>query len=174
MYITKSSISQDGKMTFCMSASQPLKDSFEQRTSIELYKSFIGRVNGKEYVSLAHYPELEDNSGSLGEINNLYIDGQILKAKGFFYDNPMGIASYNSIRKDIKENVPFNKRIRCSIGFYDYAHIHENNKVWKYELDDYCTECATGNRKGVTFVDGKLFHIALTRFPSLYQTWIEL
>jgi hypothetical protein len=142
--------------------------------SLELYKSFIERLSGKEYISLAHYPKFEDETGALGYITQVYIDGTVLKGKGYFLNTPDGIAAYNAIRRDRRENVPYDERIRISIGFYDYAHTHGDNEIWKYDLDPICKTCAKREKTTKTYLDGLLDHFALTRKPALPTTSIEV
>jgi len=171
MYITKVSY-RDGKMLWHSTASDTSLDSFGERMSIDLYQSFIKNMDGHEYLSLAHYPSL-DGSAELGKVDVLYIDGNKLKSKGTFYNNEIGIAAYNAIRKDRRENTPNEKRIRISIGFWDYAHKHENKGVWSYKSGVPCLLCSL-NVKDKVYLEGKLDHLALTRIPALKSTSIEV
>ena len=171
--ITKANLDSNGKMTFNMSASDIIPDSFGEMMSISLYKSFIERIDGKEFVSLSHYPRLKNELGVLGYIGHSYIDGSRLKLKGYFSDNKLGLNAYNAIRKDRRDNVSFEKRIRVSIGFYDYAHQHDNY-IWRISDNKPCEICENMNKSGKVYLNGKLDHAALTRVPALKSTDIEL
>lgn len=170
-YITKASFTEKDGMTFSATASDTDIDSYGERMSVTLYENFIKRVDGGEYISLSHYPSL-DGKAELGKIIQAYIDGDKLKIKGRFHDTELGRTAWNSIRKDRREQLPQEKRIRISIGFFDYGHTHGNERMWTPEMGKICTYCMLGI-KNKQYLDGKLDHAALTRRPALPDTDIE-
>lgn len=168
MYISKA-VYKDDKMIWHGVASDTGLDLFQERTSVQLFKSFINRLDGTEYVSLSHYPSL-DGKAELGKVTNLYMDGDYLKAKGYLDNNKLGIAAYNAIRKDRRDNTPQENRIRLSIGFLDYSHTHDDKK-WEYKSGQPCMECML-DMKNKVYRDGKFIHSALTRIPARITTSI--
>lgn len=171
LYITKATI-QNGNMVWNAVASDTGYDLFDERMSIQLYKSFIKNLDGHEYVSLAHYPAL-DGTGEFGKPTQIYIDGDKLKAKGIFHENERGVAAFNAIRKDRRDNVSQDNRIRISIGFWDHGHYHGNFGEWSIKANKPCLLCATGIKEKV-YTDGKLDHLALTRIPARVTTEINI
>lgn len=172
-YITKATVSPDGKMIFAATCSDTEPDLYAEKMSSELFKSFIQKFDGTEFVSLAHYPRLKSGKGEVGSVSTVYIDGNQLKAKGYFNDTPLGIAVFNSIRKDRRDNIPVEKRVRISIGFYDLQHQHgENGYVWNYSEGKPCDLCAKGLTQGKIYLSGDLDHIAVTRVPVNRRTEI--
>jgi len=170
LYITKAII-KDDLMIWNGTASDTGLDLFEEKMSVELYKSFIEEFDNTEFVSLAHYPKLGGRA-ELGKVTSFYIDGDQLKARGIFYDTRLGIAAYNAIRKDRRDNVPEDQRVRLSIGFYDRKHQH-GESVWSYKSELPCMLCASGVKEKV-YLGGKCDHIALTRKPARVTTSINV
>jgi hypothetical protein len=173
LFISKANLDTDGKMQFAAVASDTASDSYQEEMSIGLYKSFLHYMdkglNLPIYLSLAHYPRLEGR-GEAGIVTELYIDGNQLKAKGVFNDNPLGRSVYNSIRKDRRDNVPHDKRVRISIGFYDRKHVHKStNSVWEYSSGKPCYKCTLGVGDKI-YLDGILEHLAVTRVPVNKRT----
>lgn len=171
LYITKAVI-KDDVMIWNGTASDTGVDLFEERMSVELYKSFIDYFDNSEFVSLAHYPKLGGRA-ELGKVTSFYIDGEQLKSRGIFYDTRLGIAAYNAIRKDRRENTPEDNRIRLSIGFYDRKHSHGDGNIWSYKSDMPCMWCASGVKDKV-YLEGKCDHVALTRKPARVTTSINV
>lgn len=169
-YITKASI-VDEKMVISATASNTSLDAYEERMSVSLYETFIRRFSGKEYISLSHYPDA-DGYTSLGLVQKLFIDGDKLKMRAEFNDTPLGIAAFNSIRKDRRDNIPHDERIRISIGFYDFGHEHGPDKVWRLDDGVACPYCKLGV-KNKTYIDGILEHAALTRRPAVPDADID-
>jgi hypothetical protein len=108
MFINKARLDDSGKMLWDATGSDTEKDSFDENMSVKLFKSFLNHINDginlPIYLSLAHYSRL-GGKGEVGVATDVYIDGNVLKAKGYFNDNPLGTATYNSIREDIRNNV---------------------------------------------------------------------
>lgn len=171
MWITKA-VYKDDRMLWQATASDTGKDVFQERMSTRLYKSFIHNQDGSEYVSLAHYPSL-DGYSEFGKPDTLYIDGEKFKSKGFFNNDEKGIALYNAVRKDRRDNIPQDERIRVSIGFWDYLHSHGDLGEWSYKSGVPCAMCATGIKDKV-YLEGKLNHLAMTRVPARTTTSIDV
>ena len=173
LYISKANLDADGRMLFVATASDIGKDVFQERMSIELFEGFIRDFRGDEYVSLSHYKRLEDGTGELGRVDKIYLDGSYLKVRGYFNETPLGRAAYNAIRKDRRDDVPVEKRIRVSIGFYDRYHKHEDNLEWKFEGGTPCVYCMMGLGNKV-YLEGIFDHTALTRKPANRRTDIKV
>lgn len=169
-YITKATLDDDGRMLWAATASDTDPDSYSERMSLELYESFLNRLDSDNppYLSLAHYPRL-GGKGEVGVATDVYIQGKQLKAKGYFNDTPLGVSVFNAIRQDRRENKSQSERIRISIGFYDRKHSHENGTVWEYKSGQPCTQCALGIG-GKVYIDGVLEHLAVTRVPVNRRT----
>ena len=161
----------------------------------ELFASFMERINsdavapeefrtsfwqgGMPYLSISHYPDL-DGDAVPGPVDATYVDGAYLKAKGRFFSNKLGDACWSSISKDFEmvkrgEEVP--NKVRVSIGFLDFRHIHKRNGYEFVRTDDtpYCKECIAErflgeSAVGRSFVDGMLVHFAMTRVPMNRDT----
>lgn len=170
-YITKASFTDKDGMTFSATASDTDLDSYQERMSIELYNNFIAKLDGTEFISLSHYPSI-DGKAELGILTQVYVDGDKMKIRGRFHDNELGRTAWNSIRKDRRDQLPQDKRIRISIGFFDYAHTHGNDRIWRNTMGKVCPYCMLGIKEK-QYLDGKLDHAALTRRPALPDTDIE-
>jgi len=193
MFITKAT--QDpktGERRWAASASNTGLDAYGTRMSVALFNDFVRRINagelvpeqfrskawqgGQPYVSIAHYPDL-DGWGIVGRARETYVDGTYLKAKGTF-DNPddpaLVEAAYQSVKADIANNVPVEQRVRISIAFLDWQHIHNSSFVFtRHTLDDKCPQCEAGIG-GKVFDAGQLVQLALTRVPATKNTSVEL
>lgn len=188
--ITKASLDKaTGEMRWSAVASDTDWDSYNQRMSKELFLDFIRRAESKEvppgpfctkawsggmpYMSVSHYPDLE-GKGLAGECTALFVDGKMLKAKGTFYDSPLGRACFQSICKDLySEQKSRTDKIRISIGFLDWEHAHNEVRFERKSLTDRCPMCAEGLQSDVTYLKGHLLHLALTRVPVNRRTDIE-
>lgn len=173
LYITKANLDAQGRMQFQATASDTKKDTYDERMSLELFSGFIEDFSGEEFVSLSHYPRLDSKRGELGLIEKIYIDGNFMKIKGYFHNSPLATAAYNAIRKDRRDNVPIEKRIRVSIGFYDRKHKHGDNLIWEASDNGPCAYCMMGMEEKI-YLRGKLDHCALTRVPANRRTLIEV
>lgn len=194
MYITKATT--DGKtMRWAATNSDTQKDSYEERMSYELYKSFIQKIKdnvpvpeafreeicseywqgGMPYVSVSHYSDL-NGDGVPGKPLQIYIDGNQdtyrLKAKGILYNTPLGHSVYRSLKQDKFKNP--DEKIRISIGFLDLSHRHgDGNLFVRDSLFSVCPDCLEGVGDKV-YVDGYLIHLALTRVPVNKRTDITV
>lgn len=190
MIITKASHNiKTGKKRWAAVASDTDLDSFGDRMSIPLFKNFVDRINsgeaapgplqskswkgGNPYLGISHYLDL-DGYGMAGESAAVYIDGNRLKAKGSFTDNEIGRAAYTAVKADIVNDVPYDERIRISIAFVDWEHMHGDKLFTRRSLSDSCDLCAAGVGDKM-YTKGQLIHLALTRVPSNKRTpvWVE-
>lgn len=190
MYITKAT--KEGKvMKWAAVNSDTDPDLYDERMSLELYKSFIENIKnrsavpkeftslvtseywrgGMPYLSISHYPDLNGQAVP-GEPAEVYIDGNKLKAKGVLFDSPLGHSVFRSL-KDDKLKAP-DERIRISIGFIDLAHRHGEGAMFERKgLFDLCPECLQGVGEKV-YMKGYLVHLALTRVPVNQRTEMVL
>lgn len=169
-------------------------DSYDDSMSLDLFKSFISRIESKErppeefcsefwaggmpYVSVSHYPDLNGEAVP-GMPEAVYIDGKFFKAKGLMFDNPVGRAAWEALKKDQEEKSE--NPVRVSIAFLDYKHQHKSNGYIfeRKDMDeDFCPECfkelLKGEYAGRKFLDGHLIHLALTRVPVNKRTLMEV
>jgi len=197
--IKKAFTDDEGNRRWRADASDTETDLQDDSMTTELFKSFIQRINdntpppedytsdfwsgGIPYLSVSHYPDLDGNAVP-GKVDAVYVDGKFLKAKGTFFDNPLGDACWKSICEDqerIKkgENVEEGK-IRVSIAFLDYKHKHKSTgTVFERKDDEICLEClkellSDEPRSGREFLDGHLIHLAMTRVPANPRTYFDI
>ena len=176
-------------------ASDTGEDFYNDNMSMELFNDFISRINinelappqfrssywqgGMPYLSVSHYPDLEGKAVP-GPVQNVFVDGVKLKAEGEFSQNPLGLACYNAICKDLYQEPKPENPVRVSIAFLDYGHTHKGNdyEFVRDSLDDVCPECVKENtsdeRSGKIFKKGQLVHLALTRVPANERTSMEV
>lgn len=180
-----------------MVASDTDEDLHSDEMSLELFNDFVARIARKEkppeeycsefwaggepYVSVSHYPDL-NGTAVPGITEATFVDGTYLKAKGLFLDNPLGRKCFEAVCEDMygtKSVVPANK-IRVSIAFLDFAHVHKSNGVYfeRTEETPICMECVreflSKERHGKIFKKGLLVHYALTRVPANERTTLEV
>lgn len=194
MLVSKATL-YDGVMRWSAVNSDTDWDLYGERMSLELYKSMISKIKYKEppppafaelltsdywsggmpYLSIAHY---SDGNGRAvpGEVKELFIDGNQLKARGTLNDSPLGRAVWKSLKEDeinYKANLDAD-RIRISIAFLDLAHKHgENGQTFmRKSFADKCPACLRGVGEKV-YLDGYLVHLALTRVPVNPRTIME-
>lgn len=194
MFITKANYDpQTKQMRWTAVASNTSKDAFNTRMSLSLYRDFIQRIKNNElipeqfrsafwqggmpYVSISHYLDL-DGFASAGWAEELYISGLKFKAKGVF-DNPINPVvakkTYEAVKRDIIENVPSDARIRMSIAFIDWEHVHSDKSIFvRSSIDDLCLYCEEYPGDEVEFVKGQLIHLGLTRVPANSGTEVGL
>jgi hypothetical protein len=186
-YITKAvQDKKTGERRFSATCSNTKEDAFKTFMSLDLFKDFINRIHsgeqppaefrsdawqgGMPYLSVSHYLDL-GGMAKAGDTTDLFIDGDYLKAKGTFTDNPVGQKAFEAVVRDLAER-PDNP-IRISIGFLDYGHKHGNIE-WVRKGDyDTCPLCATELGPKV-YTRGLLIHEALTRIPANADTSIGL
>lgn len=194
MFISKSSLYQ-GEMRWSAVNSDTDWDLYGERMTLELYKGMIAKIKsnvpppepfaelvtsdywkgGMPYLSIAHYSDGNGNAVP-GDVRELFIDGNQLKAKGTLHDTPLGKAVWKSLKQDEVnyKNDTDTDRIRISIAFLDLAHKHgEDGAIFRRKsLTDTCAECQRGVGEKI-YVDGYLVHLALTRVPVNPRTLME-
>lgn len=180
---------QTGERRWYSTASGTKKDRYEERMSVALFKDFIRRAESREpapapfiseawngglpYLGVAHYLDL-NGDGIVGPTERVWVDGSVFKARGTFDDGPLAQAAYESIKRDIENNIPQDERVRISIAFLDYGHDHEGRGSFERKaLTDTCPMCTSGVGEKV-YKAGHLVHLALTRSPAYVETSIEL
>ena len=201
MAIVKTSFDKKtNQMRWRAVASDTEEDLYHDEMSMELFSSFIRRIESNEpapdivrskfwsggmpYLSVSHYPDL-DGMAVPGTIEAVYIDGNRLKSWGTFSDTPLGNACFKAVNKDLYGDSEQKNKVRISIAFIDYKHEHKSNGYIfeRKSLDDMCPECfaeildsmVNGTEpKGKRFLDGHLVHEAMTRVPVNERTMMEV
>lgn len=165
--------------------------------TLELFSDFVQRIDANElapeqyrsdfweggmpYLSVSHYTDL-DGKAVPGVVDATYVDGSYLKAKGRMFDTKLGTACWKSICDDlekIKKGEAVENKVRVSIGFLDFGHLHKSNGFMfdRQSLDDVCPECLReikeGEYAGRAFYKGLLVHLAMTRVPMNRDTTID-
>jgi len=190
LFITKvTRNSTTGEMRFFAKASGVDLDAYGERMSKPLFNDFIKRAESREapppqftsdawngglpYLGVAHYLDL-GGDGIAGDVESIWVDGDIFKAKGRFRDNKLGRAVYKSVSEDIANNVPDDERVRISIAFLDYGHSHDGTGEWVMRnLGDKCPYCMEGIGNKI-YKSGHLIHLAATRVPAYADTSLEI
>lgn len=185
-----------GEMRWRADASDIDDDSQNDNMTLELFNDFVSRIErselapdefqtdfwkgGMPYLSVSHYPDL-NGKGVPGPVDNLYIDGTYLKAKGRYDDTPLGRACFRAICNDLyNEESEIEDKVRISIAFLDYMHKHKSNGYVfeRKELSDFCPECLKelieGEYAGKQYLKGQLIHLAHTRVPVNERTLMEV
>lgn len=182
--VIKATQGDDGVMRWKSSVSTTALDRQDERTSIDLYKSWIEAIeNGSRqtwlpparnpFLGIAHYPSL-DGKGEAGLASVVYIDGKCCKAKGIFNDTPIGKAMFEALRREqsqVQKGETVEKPIRISAGWYDESHLHESENFTfeRKSLTDKCPLCEKGIG-GKVYLKGQLDHFAATRVPVNPET----
>lgn len=195
--ITKAAYEKsENRMNFLAVGSDTDEDSYKDNMTLKLFSDFIGRIQSAEmppeqyrsefwkgglpYISLSHYPDL-DGKAVPGVVEAVYIDGNRLKAKGYFLDTTLGRACFKATCEDLYGKNPHKEGpIRISIAFLDYSHRHKSNGFvfTRSEDEPICIECLreylSKSNEGKEFLLGHLIHLALTRVPVNQRTSLEV
>lgn len=158
--ITKATIGKDGVRRWTATVSKFAADEQHDEVTPEFFKSAIEKIDNGEYPSpslvISHYddfrPEVKlqpvPERFKAGDTLAIYVDGSKPKAKGTFLDTPLGKAAFEAARKDIENNVPYDKRARISMAFRP-----DEGGVFKSE-------------SGISrYEKGSIRHFAMTRVP---------
>lgn len=190
MFITRvSEDRQSGIRRWFSSASGLERDLYDERMSVELFKDFIKRAEAREevptpfsseawngglpYLGVAHYLDL-GGAGIVGPTDQLYLDGNVFKARGTFNDTPLGLAAFKAIKADIDGSTPMENRTRVSIAFIDWNHDHEGyGPFMRKNMLERCDMCERGLGEKI-YRAGHLVHLALTRRPAYPKAEIGL
>lgn len=190
LYITR--VAKDpktGVRRWFATSSGTKKDAYGEYMTVDLFQDFVRRITDREpapkvftskawdggnpYLGVAHYLDL-DGEAIVGDTERVYIDTDILKAKGTFRDTPLAQKAFESIKRDIERDTPPDERVRISIAFVDFAHDHRGVGTFiRKTLADHCDMCDKGVGEKV-YRQGHLVHLALTRRPAYAETAIEL
>jgi hypothetical protein len=190
MYITRVSENRkSGKRTWFATASGVKEDAYGERMSVDLYHDFVDRMEKREpvaapfgsdfwnggmpYLSIAHHLDL-NGAGVVGEADDMWVEGDVFKAKGTFADTELADAVFRAIQEDKAKNVPDEQQVRISIAFLDYGHSHEGFGTFsRKSMSDTCQFCSTGVKDKV-YRSGILIHLAVTRIPAYTDTAIDV
>lgn len=188
LFISRVSVDeQSGKRRWYATSSGVKKDLYGERMSVQLFDDFIERIKNKEkppepftsrawngglpYLGIAHYLDLE-GFAIVGNTDQIWRDGTVLKAKGTFRDTKLADAVFKAIQEDMENNIPDDQRVRVSIAFIDYGHNHGARRQFvRKSLRDMCMYCQAGVDEK-EYVAGHLIHLATTRRPAYLETEI--
>lgn len=167
MYFTKASLHEDGTMHWAATVTDTGVDKHGERVDKSFFANAIKNAEtfGLPYLCTSHYDfkdkGVPDEKWVHGRADVLFEDGEKFKAKGVFFDTPLGKANFVAVREDIQNDIPHDERVRISQGFYDKTKEEEKSET---------TEDG-GTRK--VYKDGIIKHLATTRVPVLPRTEIE-
>lgn len=167
MYFTKASLHEDGTMHWAATVTDTDEDNHGERVDRSFFANAIKNAEafGLPYVCTSHYDfkdkGISDEEWISGRTDVLFEDGERFKAKGVFFDTPLGKANFEAVREDIQNDTPHDERVRISQGFYDKTKEEEKSET---------TE--DGSTRKV-YKDGIIKHLATTRVPVLPRTEIE-
>lgn len=203
LVITKATFNKETQdMSWRAVASDTDEDTYSDEMSLELFSDFLGRIKTKEsppeqfcseywaggipYISVSHYPDM-NGEGVPGEVKDVFIDGNRLKARGTFSNTPLGKACFDAICSDLYgEKSEAEDKVRISIAFLDWKHKHKSdNTVFERSgTEDSCPQCFEEllmqivddeyEAKGKQFLSGHLIHLAMTRIPVNKRTEMEV
>jgi len=172
--ITKAS-SSDKRMRWSARASDTLADDYNTRMTRTLFENFIARARGHSlpYLGIAHYDAL-GGAGVAGVTDEIWVDGDIFKAKGTFNNNSLGRALFGAVTQERNDpSMEPERKVRISIAFLDLHHSHGPFEFVRKSLTDVCPVCEGGHHPD-TFLDGILVHFAATRVPVNTRTSLEV
>jgi Zn-finger nucleic acid-binding protein len=129
MRITKATI-RNGGMYWQGAISDDDWDKEDERLSLEIFHDFAQRLKAQRqkadyeppFVSLSHYGRL-DGKGVMGIIEDVWIDGRVFKAEGWFSDTRLGRRVFEVVRSELERQQAGEKienPIRFSVGFYPH------------------------------------------------------
>lgn len=167
MYFTKASAGDDGVMRWSATVSKFEPDVQADEVTPAFYKYAIGQIDrGLRPAPVLCVSHIDHGKPSdvwvAGDTDKMYIDGKLPKARGVFRDTPLGKALFAAVRRDINENIPFEERVRISMGFFDQE---SEPRVTKSEDG--------GEQQGRRFLKGWVKHFAATRVPVVAETNLE-
>ena len=183
------------RMNWRAVASDTDTDFFGDNMTLSLFNDFVDKIQkaelppekyrsefwqgGLPYMSISHYDDMNGKAVP-GSVENVYIDGNRLKATGYFSDTPLGRACFKSVCNDLYGDEPHPEgKVRISIAFLDYQHKHKSNGfifTRGNPEEPICPECLMDlfkeSTEGKEFLKGQLVHLALTRVPANSRTEI--
>lgn len=168
--ITKASVDPEtGERRWKAVVSEFLVDSQDDEVTEEFYEYAAHRIVDGVYpvpaLVVSHFddprPEAKYTASPdvfiAGYTTDIYVDGDLPKAKGVFLDTPLGDAVFNAVRRDEQAGVLHDQRVRISMAFRP-----EPGGVEKSEV---------GHN---IFHRGSIRHFAVTRVPIIKSTSIDV
>lgn len=158
MHFTKASLDPStGEMRWSATVSKFGEDDQGDEVTPEFYKSAVTVIERglrpQPVLCISHVDKGAPNDNWVaGDTIEMFIDGDLPKAKGTFRDTEIGRAAFEAVRTDIKNEVPHEKRARISMGFYDEGSIPKAQGA------------------GRKFLQGWVKHFAVTRVPVVKET----
>lgn len=174
----------ESKFRWFAQASSTEMDLDDQNTTEELFDNFVKHIveqiappdqfkiqkwnGGLPYLSISHF---SSDAAVAGYAERIYRDGKYLKASGYFTNDPIGVAAYQAVSKSL---LPGENPIRISISWLDWVHTHNANgqRFDRRTEKTACPYCKEIGQKNISFNDGLIIHLALTRIPANPQTFI--
>lgn len=128
MRITKATI-REGAMYWQATISDDDWDKQDERLSLQCFDDFKYRLNAQRqkadyqppFISLAHYDRMEDGSGEIGIIDDVWTHGREFKAEGWFNDTPLGRWCFGVVKSELERMTAgeeIENPVRFSIAFY--------------------------------------------------------
>ena len=121
-FICKASIDPSGNMRLRLVASDTTEDSYKEKMSVQLFRSFVSRIEsgakvpdwcrevldeksgwdgGMPYCSISHYKSGIDGKNIPADSDAVYVDGSTLKARVKCRETEIGRSLFHSIKEDI-------------------------------------------------------------------------
>jgi hypothetical protein len=128
MRITKATV-RSGRMYWQGAISDNDWDQEDERLSLEIFNDFEQRLTAKRqkanyqppFVSLSHYKRMDDGTGEMGTIENVWTENNTLNAEGYFSDTRLGRRVFEVVKSELERMAAGEKienPVRFSIGFY--------------------------------------------------------
>lgn len=188
--ISKASLSQDGIRRWACTASDTGQDRANESATLTLFQDWIDRIQnnitvpwlpkspGMPFLGLSHYPDL-GGYGEAGVAVKMYIDGDVFKASGVFYNDdshPLGEPLFEAIRQEkaLVKKGEIDNPIRISAAWFDVCHSHGDFIFTRRSLADKCPLCKAGQTDGKRYLRGQIDHFAATRVPMNPRTSIDI
>jgi hypothetical protein len=189
LFITKAVQDSDGTRRIKAVASDTFEDTFGQRMTLSLFQDFLTRIaedmpapppygsaawkGGMPYLSVAHYLD-QGGQAVVGTPTNVWVDDNHFRFKADMAKSALAEKAWGAIKADIADNVPDEKRVRVSIAFIDWEHVHADGTHFaRKSIVEVCPVCIRG-AKLKEYVKGQLVHFALTRVPINVRTPIMI
>jgi hypothetical protein len=161
MRITKATV-RNGGMYWQGAISDDDWDQEDERLSVEIFRDFERQHKAQHepdyqppFVSLSHYDRMEDGSGEIGTIENIWTDGHVFYNDGWFKPTRLGRRVFEVVKSELERQQAgeeIENPVRFSIGFYPHQTMYE------------------GEPKRRVYLTGQYEHAALTRVPVNSRT----
>jgi len=140
---------RQGIMHFELTSSDTDWDTEEERLTLEIFDDFRRQEEEKKakleeeyippYLSMSHYRM------PIGDVNEIWTQGERFKNRGIFYDDKFGRALFKAILEERTSGEEVEKPIKVSIGFWPREAREENGRI--------------------AYTKGEFDHVAATRVP---------